>query len=102
MGLLVNRQRRLALEQAWLDPPAVLPESLAPSPEEEALTLAALQELDALFDAMSQLLRSGFWREIPSFESSAGWQKSDRHGSPDRSTQQIRSGNVALTGLRMH
>jgi RNA polymerase sigma factor (sigma-70 family) len=59
-GLLVNRQRRLALEQAWLETLAVLPQAMAPSPEEEVLILEALNELDALFDAMPPVVRVVF------------------------------------------
>lgn len=59
-GLMLNRRRRLDLEQAWLDTLAVLPESLAPSPEDEAMILEALHELDRLFDAMPPTVRAVF------------------------------------------
>jgi RNA polymerase sigma factor (sigma-70 family) len=47
-GLCVDLWRRREIEQAWLDTLAVQPETLAPSAEEQAAVLQALQEIDTL------------------------------------------------------
>ena len=47
-GLVVSLWRRQDLERDYLDALAARPEPLAPSPEERALALEALAEVDAL------------------------------------------------------
>lgn len=47
-GLVVSLWRRQDLERHYLDALAARPEPLAPSPEERALALEALAEVDAL------------------------------------------------------
>ena len=59
-GVLVNWYQRQALEQAYLDALAMLPEALAPSEEERYLILEALHELDALLDALPPLVKRTF------------------------------------------
>lgn len=51
-GLMIDLFRRRALAQAYRDALAALPESLAPSPEEQTLMLEALLEIDAMFDGL--------------------------------------------------
>ena len=46
-GVLVNWYRRQALEQAYLEALALLPEPQSASPEQRALVLETLQEIDA-------------------------------------------------------
>ena len=58
--LLVNLHRRRALEQAYLETLARLPESLAPSPEQRALLLEALQQIDAALDGLPAPVRTAF------------------------------------------
>lgn len=58
--LLVNLHRRRALEQAYLETLAWLPESLAPSPEQRALLLEALQQIDAALDGLPAPVRTAF------------------------------------------
>ncbi len=59
-GVLVNWCRRQALERAYLDALALLPEPEAPSPEQKALVLEALHEIDAMLDALPVLVRRTF------------------------------------------
>ena len=59
-GLVVNHWRRLEIERAYLDSLALRPEALAPSPEERALLLEALYELDAWLDQLNPKARSAF------------------------------------------
>lgn len=59
-GVLVDFFRRRALESAYLDALACMPEALAPSPEERALVLEALHRIDTLLDALPAKARSVF------------------------------------------
>jgi RNA polymerase sigma factor (sigma-70 family) len=59
-GLVVNHWRRLAVERAYLETLATLTPNLHPSPEERALMLEALTELDALLDALNPKARKAF------------------------------------------
>lgn len=59
-GVLVNWYQRQALEQAYLEALAELPEAVVPSEEERYLALEALQELDALLDTLPPLVKRTF------------------------------------------
>lgn len=59
-GVLVNWYRRQALEQAYLEALALLPEPEAPSPEQRALVLETLQQIDAMLDQLPPLVRRTF------------------------------------------
>ena len=59
-GLVVDHQRRAALEHAYLDYLAALPEAHAPSPEEQAVQMQALMRLDRLLDGLPPKARSAF------------------------------------------
>lgn len=59
-GLVVNHWRRLALERAYLEALAGLPESTVPSPEDRALVLEALCAVDALLAALPEKVRQAF------------------------------------------
>ena len=59
-GLVVNHWRRLEIERAWLDTLAAVPEQLAQSPEERALLLETLCEIDAMLDRLNPKARSAF------------------------------------------
>lgn len=59
-GILVNWYQRKALERAYLQALAELPEALVPSPEQRWLILETLHELDALLDAMPALVKRTF------------------------------------------
>lgn len=59
-GVLVNWYRRQALEQAYLQALALLPEPEAPSPEQRALVLETLHEIDAMLDVLPPLVRRSF------------------------------------------
>lgn len=50
--VLANHWRREQLERAYLETLRHLPQALAPSPEERALLLEALCEIDALLDGL--------------------------------------------------
>ncbi|WP_144146037.1 sigma-70 family RNA polymerase sigma factor [Paraburkholderia sp. BCC1884] len=58
--VLLNHYRRLSLERAYLDALAVLPESLAPSPEDRLVILETLHEIDAMLDRLSPKARMTF------------------------------------------
>ncbi|HZG18868.1 MAG TPA: sigma-70 family RNA polymerase sigma factor [Herbaspirillum sp.] len=59
-GVLVDFFRRRALESAYLEALAALPETAAPSPEERLLILEALHRIDALLDALPAKTRTVF------------------------------------------
>lgn len=59
-GILVNWVQRQALERAYLDALALLPEALAPSCEERYLILETLHQLDAMLDALPPPVRRVF------------------------------------------
>lgn len=59
-GLLVDHWRRQDIERAWLETLAVLPEPLAPSPEQTALLLEALYCVDRLLDQLRPKVREAF------------------------------------------
>ena len=59
-GIMVNHLRRKELERAYLDAIACHPESLAPSPEERAVIIEALCEIDTLLDGLPAKVRQAF------------------------------------------
>ncbi|WP_454692171.1 sigma-70 family RNA polymerase sigma factor [Achromobacter aloeverae] len=59
-GLMVNHWRRLSLERAYLDSLARQPEPLTPSPEQRALVLETLCQLDAMLDNLGFKVREAF------------------------------------------
>jgi RNA polymerase sigma factor (sigma-70 family) len=58
--LVLNHYRRLSLERAYLDALAVLPELQVPSPEDQAVILETLHEIDAMLDRLSAKARTTF------------------------------------------
>lgn len=58
--LLANLHRRRSLEQAYLEALAQLPETFAPSPEQRALLLETLQQIDAMLDGLAAPVRRAF------------------------------------------
>jgi RNA polymerase sigma factor (sigma-70 family) len=58
--LVIEHWRRRELEQAWLETLAALPEAEAPSPENRALFLEALVEIDTVLDGLKPAVRSAF------------------------------------------
>lgn len=59
-GLLANHWRRQALEQAYLEALAALPEPQAASPEDRELALEALHRIDAMLAALPERPRRAF------------------------------------------
>lgn len=59
-GLAANWFRRQALERAWLEYLALLPEASVPSLEEQALVREALQQIDAMLDGLPTMARRVF------------------------------------------
>lgn len=59
-GLVVDHYRRAALERAYLEALAALPEAEAPSPEVQYLLIETLIELDRLLDALPPKVRRAF------------------------------------------
>ena len=55
-----NLYRRRALEQAYLEALALMPEPMAPSPEEQAIILETLQQVDAMLDGLKPPVRAAF------------------------------------------
>jgi RNA polymerase sigma-19 factor, ECF subfamily len=58
--VLANHWRREQIEQAYLETLARMPEELVPSPEERALVLEALHEIDSLLDGLPPLVKRAF------------------------------------------
>ena len=59
-GLLVDHSRRQALERAWFEALAAMPEAETPSPEEHLLIIDALTRIDALLDGLKPRVRQVF------------------------------------------
>lgn len=59
-GLVVNHWRRLEVERAYLELVAREPERYAASPEEHALLMEALCQIDAMLDQLNPRARSAF------------------------------------------
>ncbi|WP_342245428.1 RNA polymerase sigma factor [Pseudomonas sp. OTU5201] len=59
-GLLVDQFRRHDLERAYLEELAHAPQDLHPSPEEQALILESLREIDRLLGQLSSKARAAF------------------------------------------
>ncbi len=59
-GLMINWFQRQALERAYLDALAALPEPLAPSPEQRLLILESLHEIDAMLNSLPARVRRVF------------------------------------------
>lgn len=58
--VLANHYRRQQLERAYLDALAALPEQLAPSPEEQAIVMQTLVEVDRMLDGLAAPVRRAF------------------------------------------
>lgn len=58
--VLFNHYRRLSLEQAYLQALQLLPEALAPSPEERLIILETLNEIDAMLHSLPTKVRNAF------------------------------------------
>ncbi|MBZ8140539.1 RNA polymerase subunit sigma [Rubrivivax gelatinosus] len=58
--VLSNHRRREQLERAYLDAIAQAPQALAPSPEERAILLETLIEIDRLLDGLPVLAKRAF------------------------------------------
>jgi RNA polymerase sigma factor (sigma-70 family) len=59
-SLLINKYQRQALERAYLDALAHLPEPEHPSPEHRYLILETLHEIDAMLDRLPAQVREAF------------------------------------------
>lgn len=59
-GVLVNWYQRQALERAYLEALAALPEPTAISPEQRILILETLHDIDALLDALPPKVKQAF------------------------------------------
>lgn len=60
-SLLINRWRRQALERAYVEALAALPEAVEPSPEERLLLIEVLVEIDELLHGLSPRIRQIFF-----------------------------------------
>ncbi|WP_425442269.1 sigma-70 family RNA polymerase sigma factor [Rugamonas rubra] len=58
--LLINHVQRQALEQAYLDVLAQLPQAHTPSPEARLLMLETLHEIDRMLDGLAHKAREAF------------------------------------------
>ncbi|WP_434641946.1 ferric citrate uptake sigma factor FecI [Klebsiella sp. I138] len=58
--VMIDLFRRNALERAWLEMLAQLPEALLPSPEVQHIQLETLQQIDAMLDGLSRKAREAF------------------------------------------
>ena len=59
-SLLIDSYRRAAIERAYLDALASLPEQQMPSPEERLLLLETLVRIDVMLDGLSPKARQAF------------------------------------------
>lgn len=58
--ILSNHYRRKSLEQAYMDALSLMPEAVAPAPEQRLIVLETLNEIDALLDTMPPKVRAVF------------------------------------------
>lgn len=58
--ILINHYRRQSLEQAYLDALATIPEAIAASPEQRAMILETLNEIDTILNALPRKVRNVF------------------------------------------
>lgn len=59
-GLVIDHWRRQTLEQAYLEALALQPEARAPSPEDRAIILEALEQIARLLDTLKPRMRTAF------------------------------------------
>ncbi len=59
-NLLINQVRRRAIEQAYLDPLAAMPEPVAPPPEVRLMVLETLVEIDRRLGRLPALAKQAF------------------------------------------
>ena len=59
-SVLIDHCRRMSLERAYLETLALLPEPATPSPEERAIVLQALEQIDRMLDGLGARARSAF------------------------------------------
>ena len=59
-GLMVNQLRKRKLEQSYLEALAQTPTSEVPSPEQQAMLLETLLEIDAMLDGLPAKVRVAF------------------------------------------
>jgi len=59
-GILINWYERKALERAYLEALALLPEPEAPSPEHRQMVLETLHQIDAMLDTLPARVRRAF------------------------------------------
>ena len=59
-GLVIDHWRRQEIERTWLAAVSVLPESLAPSPEEQAIIVETLIEVDRVLEKLPVKPREAF------------------------------------------
>ncbi len=63
--VMLSHLRRREVERAYLDALARLPEALAPSPEERAIVLETLCEIDRILDGLPARVRQAFlWAQL--------------------------------------
>lgn len=58
--VLINHYRRQTLEHAYLDALATIPEAVATSPEQRAMILETLNEIDTILSALPRKVRTVF------------------------------------------
>lgn len=59
-GLVIDLQRRAAIERAYLEALSLIPEFQQPSLEERAIVLEALAAIDAMLDGLKPAVREAF------------------------------------------
>lgn len=59
-GLVANHYRRRVIEQAYLEAISLLPEPQAPSPEQRAIVMETLLEIDRMLDGLPSKARRAF------------------------------------------
>lgn len=63
--VVANHLRRREVERAYLDTLALAPEATAPSPEERAIVIETLMEIDRILDGLPPKVRAAFlWAQI--------------------------------------
>lgn len=63
--VMCNHLRRLKLERAYLQALATLPEAFMPSPEEQAIAMQTLLDLDRALDGLEAPVRKAFlWSQV--------------------------------------
>lgn len=97
--VMVSHFRRREVERAYLEALAQMPEDLAPSPEERAIVLETLLEIDRILDGLPPKVRQAFlWAQLDGMPYAEIAQRLAAHKDADSFRDHQSSRNSTLYG----